>query len=137
MRVNEEEQGVRLVRFMGAAVLGGLLAAGISMMVLFFCSLGISAGLLSESHMVQYTFAGCVIGGFSGGLFAVLRCRAKTLLVGLGAGCILFLLLLTIGSILYSDISLEQRGVGLLCACLLGGALAGLIGGRPKKKRRR
>ncbi|MCC8120977.1 MAG: TIGR04086 family membrane protein, partial [Oscillospiraceae bacterium] len=73
MRVNEEEQGVRLVGFMGAAVLGGLLAVGISMMVLFFCSLGISAGLLSESYMVQYTFAGCVIGGFSGGLFAVLR----------------------------------------------------------------
>ncbi|MCD8375330.1 MAG: TIGR04086 family membrane protein, partial [Oscillospiraceae bacterium] len=84
MRVNEEEQGVRLVRFVGSAVLGGLLAAGVALMALFFCSLGVSAGLLSEDYMVQYAFAGCVLGGFAGGLFAALRCRAKTLLVGLG-----------------------------------------------------
>lgn len=137
MRVNEEDQGVKLVRFMSAILLGALLAVGISLMVLFLCSVGISGGWLSESYMLQYTLAGCVVGSFAGGLFAVLRCRAKTLLVGLGVGCILFLLLLTIGSLLYTDTSLERRGVGLLCACLLGGALSGLLGGKQKKKKRK
>ncbi len=137
MRKNEEEQGAKLVRFMSGILLGGVLALLVCLAILLICSAGISGGWLSDRHMVQYTFAACALGSLMGGAFAVARCRAKTLLVGLGEGGVLFLLLLTIGLLFYPGMSVEERGLGLLCACLAGGALAGLFGGKTKKKRRK
>lgn len=137
MRKNEEEQGAKLIRFMSSILLGGVLALAICLTFLFLCSIGIAKGWVSNRFMVQYTLAGCVLGCLIGGMFAVLRCRTKTLLVGLGVGVVLFLLLLTIGLVFYPGMSVEKRGIGLLCACLFGGALAGLLGGKPKKKRRK
>ena len=137
MRKSEEEQGTKLVRFMSGILLGGVLALLVCLAFLLICSAGISGGWISNRHMVQCTFAGCVLGSLAGGMFAVLRCRVRTLLVGLGVGCVFFLLLLTIGFLFYPGMSVEERGVGLLCACLFGGALAGLLGGKPKKKRRK
>lgn len=86
MRKSEEEQGTKLVRFMWGILLGGVLALLVCLAVLLICSVGISGGWISDRHMVQCTFVGCVLGSFVGGMFAVLRCRARTLLVGLGAG---------------------------------------------------
>lgn len=137
MRKNEEEQGARLIRLMSSVLLGGVLALAVCLVFLFLCSIGISKGWISDRFMVQCTLAGCVLGGLIGGMFAVLRCRSRTLVVGLGAGAVLFLLLLTIGVLFFSGMSIENRGVGLLCGCLFGGALAGLLGGKPKKKRRK
>lgn len=137
MRKNEEDQGAKLIRCMSGILLGGALAVLVCLALLFLCSVGISGGWLSDRYMVQYTFAACVIGGLVGGLFAVLRCRTRTLLVGLGAGGVFFLLLLTISLLFYPGMSVENRGLGLLCSCLAGGALAGVLGGKPKKKRRK
>lgn len=137
MRKNEEEQGAKLVRIMGGILLGGVLALLICLAALLICSAGISGGWMSDRHMMQYTLAGCVLGSLAGGIFAVLRCRTRTLLVGLGTGCVFFLLLLTIGFLCYPGVSIEKHGFSLLCASLAGGALAGLLGGKPKKKRRK
>lgn len=62
--------------------------------------------------------------------------------MGLTAGAVLFLLLLTIGSLCFENVSLEAGGIGLLCGCLCGGAAAGLLGSgkkkaAPRKKRRK
>ena len=71
-------------------------------------------------------------------LRTVLLMLACSLLVGLAVGGILFLLLLTAGFLAFDTASIEHGGVGVLCACLCGGGLAGLLGGRaPKKKHRR
>lgn len=137
MRKNEEEQGAKLIRFTGGIILGGVLALLVCLAILLICSVGISGGWMSDRHMMQYTLAGCVLGSLAGGMFAVLRCRTRTLLVGLGVGCVFFLLLLTIGFLFYPGISVETHGLGLLCASLAGGALAGLLGGKQKKKRRK
>lgn len=137
MRKNEEEQSVKLIRFMSSIILGGVLALTVCLVFLFLCSVGISSGWVSDRWMVQCTLAGCALGGLIGGMFAVLRCRTRTLVVGLSAGAVLFLLLLTVGLLFYPGMSIENRGVGLLCASLFGGALAGLLGGKPKKKRRK
>lgn len=137
MRKNEEEQGAKLVRCMGGVLLGGALALAVCLLFLFLCSVGISSGWISDRLMVQCTLAGCALGGLAGGFCAARRCRSRTLLAGLGAGAVLFLLLLTIGLLFYPGMSVENRGAGLLCACLAGGALAGLLGGKPKKKRRK
>ena len=137
MQRREEDQGAKLVRFMSNILLGGIAALLVCLVVLFLCAVGISGGWLNDRHMVQYTIAGCVIGCLAGGLFAVLRCRARTLLVGLGVGGVFFLLLLTVGLLFYPDMSMGEQGVGLLCGALFGGALAGFLGGKPKKKRRK
>lgn len=137
MQRREEEQSAKLVRYLGNILLGGVLALLVCLAVLLLCAVGISSGWLNDRHMVQYTIAGCVIGCAVGGLFAVLRCQARTLLVGLAVGGVFFLLLLTVGLLFYPDMSMGERGVGLLCGALFGGALAGFLGGKPKKKRRK
>ena len=78
----------------------------------------------------------CVIGALIGGMYAAGRIGRRTLLVGLGVGGVLFLLLLTAGLLAYDTASVEQGGGGLLCGCLCGGGLAGLLGGLGKKRRR-
>jgi putative membrane protein (TIGR04086 family) len=137
MGKKEEEQASALVRLMSGILLGGALALLVCLAVLLICSVGISGGWIGEGNMTQVTLAGCVLGSFVGGLLAVSRSRTRRLLVGLGAGCVFFLLLLLIGVLFYPDVSVDGRGLGLLCASLVGGALAGLLGGRGKKKRRK
>ena len=136
MRKNEEEQGAKLVRIMSSILLGGVLALAVCLVFLFLCSVGISNGWVSDHYMVQYTLVGCVLGCLIGGVFAVSRCRSKTLLIGLGVGFVVFLLLLTIGLLFYPGMSVEEGGLSLLLACLFGGALAGLLGGKPRRSSR-
>ena len=137
MRKTEEDQGAKLVRAMTGVLLGGVLALAVCLVFLFLCSIGISGGWLSEGLMYQMTVVGCVIGGFAGGMTAVRRCGSRALIAALCAGGVFFLLLLTIGVLLFEDMSLENGGLGVLCGALCGGAAAGLLGGKPKKKKRK
>lgn len=137
MRKNEETQSAQMIRFMSSVLLGGVLALVICLVFVFFCSIGIASGWLNEHLMLQYTIAGCALGSLIGGLFAVKRFQAKTLLVGLSIGVLIFLFLLIAGMLLYTGVSVESHGFGLACACLVGGVLAGFLGGKQKKKRRR
>ena len=87
--------------------------------------------------MYQMAVVRCVIGGFAGAMTAVRRCGSRALIVGLAVGAVFFLLLLTVGVLLFESMSLEAGGLGLLCGGLCGGAAAGLMGSKPKKKRRK
>lgn len=137
MRKNEEERGAELVRYMTSVLLGGVTALLICVSLLFVCALAISAGWLNEQGMMQYILASCVISCLLGGMYAVFRCQGKTLVVGVCVGVIFFLLLLTVGLVFYPGMSVENHGVGLACAGLAGGALAGVLGGKKRKKKRR
>ena len=137
MRKTEEDQGTRLVRAMTNILLGGVVALAVCLMFLFLCSIGISGGWLQEGLMYQMAVVSCVIGGFAGAMTAVRRCGARALIVGLAVGAVFFLLLLTVGVLLFESMSLEAGGLGLLCGGLCGGAAAGLMGSKPKKKRRK
>ena len=97
------------------------------------CAAAVSGGLAGEELGYQFTIVGCVLGGFCGGLLAVRQCGGG-LLAGLGAGTVLFLLLLTVGALCFESMSLQAGGIGLLCGCLCGGAAAGLFSGRGKKR---
>ena len=141
MGKREEDQGARLIRCGMGVLLGGILALAVCCLFLLGCSVAVSNGLVGEDLGYQFTIVGCVLGGFSGGLLAVKRCGCG-LLAGLGAGAVLFLLLLTVGTVCFESMSLQAGGVGLLCGALCGGAAAGLLaGGRgkktPRKKRRK
>ena len=137
MRKTEEDQGTRLVRAMTNILLGGVVALAVCLMFLFLCSIGISGGWLQEGLMYQMAVVSCVIGGFAGAMTAVRRCGSRALIVGLAVGAVFFLLLLTVGVLLFESMSLEVGGLGLLCGGLCGGAAAGLMGSKPKKKRRK
>lgn len=137
MRKNEEEQGARLIRYMLDILLGGVAALITCFLFLLLASVAISRGWLSEELMYQLTIVGCVLGGFVGGALAVSRSRSRTLIVGLLVGVVFFLLLLTVGLLAYGSAIPEEGGLGLLCGALCGGAAAGIVGGKPKKKRRK
>lgn len=133
-KINEEDQGARRVRVMTCILLGGIIGLLSCFLFLLLCSAGISIGVLDESLMYQLTIVGCVIGGFLGGLWAVGRCRSRTLIVGLSVGFIFYLLLMTGGILVFENNASAERWFGLFCGALCGGALAGLLGGKPRKK---
>ena len=137
MRKNEEDQGARLVRHMLDVLLGGVVALGACFLFLLLVSVGLSRGWLGEDLMYQFTVVGCVLGGFIGGTVAVGRCQSRTLIVGLLVGVVFFLLLLTAGLLFYRSVAPEEGGLGLLCGALCGGAAAGLLRGKPQKRRTR
>lgn len=137
MRKGDEEQGAWAIRAISQVLLGGGIGVAVSLLFLLLCAFAISMGLFSQNHTGYLTVAACVLGGLVGGGFAVGRCKGRSLIVGTLAGVVLFLVLLTIGLILYKETALEEGGLALAAGCLCGGALAGLLGARPKKKRRK
>ena len=132
----EETSGL-WITVMGQLLLGGLAAVLTALLVLLVCSLLVSGGAVPERAMDRAVLAACVLGALAGGLLAVRRIGRSTLLVGGGVGAILFLLLLSVGSLVFESASLSNGGVMILLACLCGGAIPGILGRKPKKKRRR
>ena len=139
MGKKEEDQSTRLIRCGIDVVCGGILALAVCFLFLLGASAAISVGAVGEQMLYQLTVAGCVLGSFAGGTFAVKRCGGA-LLTGLTTGCVLFLLMLTIGTLCFDTVSLEEGGLGLLGGVLCGGAAAGLMGsgrGMDSRKKRR
>ncbi|MCD7947425.1 MAG: TIGR04086 family membrane protein [Oscillospiraceae bacterium] len=147
MQKTEAEQGQNLVYYAAWIVLGGVAAMIVCILVLLVGSILISRGVVGEGAMHQTALIACVLGGIFGGHMAVKRCATRTLLVGLGAGVVFFLILLTIGTLggmLAANSNANAGGsgstIGTCCACLCGGAIAGLLGtkqSKPRKKRRK
>lgn len=134
MRKNEEDQSAKLIRYMVGVLLGGVVALAACFVLLLLASVGISSGRLAQEHMDQITIVACVVGSFLGAMTAIKRCGARTLIVGLAVGAVLFLLLLTGGVLLYHTTALEAGGIGILCGSLCGGAAAGVLLGMVGKK---
>ena len=132
----QEDPGSLWINTMCDLMKGGVIAGVAAIVTLLLCAVLVSTGLLREQWMEGAGLACCVLGAMIGGLYGVKKIRRRTLLVGLGVGGVLFLLLLTAGFLAYEDASLEQGGVGILCACLCGGGAAGILGGMGKKRRR-
>lgn len=135
MRKNEEDQGTMLLRYGKAVLLGGAVAFAVSLILLFLAAAGVSGGLLDGALRYQLAVISCVLGSFSGGVFAVRLSPARGLFVGLAVGAVLFLLQLTVSLLLYGGLSVESGGVGLLFGALCGGAAAGILSGGGKRKR--
>ena len=133
----QEEPGKQWIDSMCDLLKGGAVAGVVTILALLIGAVLVSAGVLRERWMSGAVLSVCVLGAFVGGLYAIGKIGSRSLLVGLGVSCVLFLLLLTAGLLAYDTTSMEQGGAGILCACLCGGGIAGILGSRPKKKRRR
>ncbi len=132
-----EHEVKTVVELIGNILLGGVLALAVCCALLFLASVAISAGWLKEDLISEFAVAGCAVGTACGALCAILRCKSKTLVIGLAVAAVFFLLLLTAGLMAYGQLSLEQGGILRLCASLCGGGAMGLLCGRPRKKKRR
>jgi len=125
------------IKFLINILLGGAISLPICFLLLFFFSIGISAGWL-EIHLTRpLTAIGCILGAGIGAMIACRRCGSRTLLVGLGTAAFFFLLLVAGGAFFYPSISIGQGGVIWLCSSLAAGGGVGLLCGKPKKKKRK
>ena len=135
-RRQEDQGGVQWLNAMCEVLKGGVLAGVTAILSLLACAVLVSLGVLPVGGMKGAVLAVCVLGSLVGGAYGVKKVGTLPLL-GPGVGLVLFLLLLTAGLLVYDGASVEQGGAGILLACLCGGAIPGLLGRRPKKKRRR
>lgn len=125
------------VNAMCDVLIGGALAGLVAILALLLCAVLLSIGIVPVDAMYGVVLAVCVAGSLVGGIYAIHKVSGRSLLVGLGVGAVLFLLLLTAGLIVYEESSIANGGAGILCACLCGGAIPGLLARKPKKKHRR
>lgn len=132
-----KEMGGQWLNAMCEVLKGGVLAGVVTILVLLICAVLVSVGLVPVEAMYGAVLAACALGAFAGGIYAVRHVEGRSLLAGLGVGAVLFLLLLTAGFIVYQGASVANGGAGILCACLCGGTIPGLLERKPKKKRRR
>ena len=131
-----EAQGSGAALAVTAVMLGGLLALGVALTVLLLGAIAVSGGILKEDAAAQVTAAACVAGCFVGGLLACTRCGSKRLPAGLAVGGVCCLLILAVGLLMGDGLQLGAQALIELAACLCGGAIAGMLcGGRRQKKR--
>ena len=114
---------------------GGVLAGAIALLLLAMCALLMSAGILRERWMEGLVLLVCVLGAVVGGGVTVARVGERGLLTGVAVGMSLSLVLLTVGVLVY-DADPMAGGLRVILACLCGGGIAGVLFGKPKKKRR-
>lgn len=130
-----EERGADAVQMATGVALGGLLALGVELVILLLGAIAVSNGILREDAAPQLTAAACVLGCFAGGLLACSKWKSRRLLGGLATGLVCYLLILAVGLLMSDRTELGAQALIELAGCLCGGALAGMIGGRRKKKR--
>lgn len=135
MKKREEEHGARLIHLLTCILAGGGIAFGLSIAALVAGAALIASGRLPEDVMDQVTICAAVLGCFIGGLYGVLCVKSRVLLVGLAVGVVFYLLWMTAGLITSGTVS-GMGSLRLLCCGLLGGAAAGFLGARPKKRRK-
>lgn len=134
MRKKKKEQSVRLIHCGMGLVLGDVTVLVACFVFLPVASTVISGGLAGEELTYQLTIVGCALGVFMDDLLAAWRRGSRVLIVGLATGGMLFLLLLTIGTLCFEMVSLEAGGIGLLYDSLCGGVAVRILGGGGKKK---
>lgn len=132
-----EQDTKEIIKLMGNILLGGAMALAVCCVLLFCAAGAVSLGWLKEEHMTQLIVVCCAVGTACGALWAIRRCKRRVLLVGLLVPAVFFLLLLTVGLLVYRDIVLEQGAAAVLSGSACGGAAMGLLCGRPRKRKRR
>ena len=135
-RKSEDRQPVWLTLALNV-LRGGVVAFVVASVVLLVAAFFISAGALGDDRIGSAVIAACLLGSFTGGFVTVLRQQSVPIVSGVLVGVVLFLILLSVGFLLYGDDGAMSSVGSVFCACMCGGGLAGVLGSRPKKKRRR
>lgn len=102
-------------------------------LLLIVASIGISHGSIGEEQMSGAVVASVFLAAFCGGGYTLSKTGKKGLFVGLLQGALLFLLLCLLGFTIYPQTSMANGGLGILFACLSGGAVAKFLVKKKKK----
>jgi len=117
------------------AVIGSLIALGLTLVLLLIASGLVVSGRLPEGLMrgsvVILLFLTSMIGAF----IAILRNRTRALIVGLCEGAILYAITLVFGAFSPGATFFGELSLFLLLAAISGGLFAGIVCNRPKKRR--
>ena len=132
----EEPQGAVWLSGVLNLLRAGGLGVAAALVVLGVAAAMISFGWIDYERGGGAVVAACLLGGFLGGVFAVGKRRGAALVAGLGAGAVMGLLLLLLGLVVYGARPAVGSVGTVLGACLCGGGLAGVLTGKPKKRRR-
>ncbi len=130
-----EVQGANAVQMTVAVVLGGLLALGVELVILLLGAVAVSKGILRDNISPQLTAAACVVGCLIGGTLTCARWNSRRLLAGLATSAVCYLLVLAVGLLMNNGPELGLQALIELAGCLCGGALAGMFGGKGKRKK--
>ena len=124
-------------KFVRSSLIGTLATFFVCVILILLGSLCVTQGLISEQHIMKYILFTCFLGCFIGGTMGASKAKSKTLVIGICVAIVVFLIQMFIGHISYTEASVEEKGIPLLLADLAGGILAGFIGGRRKKRKKR
>lgn len=116
---------------------GGLLALGVYLLGLLLLALLLVKGALPEGSAFPTVAVLCVLAVFCGGTVAARRSPWGTLPAGLLCAALFAVVLAAVGTAFWQGITWTGHGGVLLLCALGGGVLAGLLGGRKRKKRKR
>ena len=133
----QEEKGGAWMGAAGELAKGSAVALGLALLLLMGCAAAVSAQWFGQQAMERCAVVVCITGALVGAAVSMRRNREWAMVLGLGTGGMLFLLLLSMGVLLYENAPVLEHMPSILCACLCGGAMAGILGRKPKKKRRR
>ena len=133
----QEEKGSAWMGVTGALVKGSAAALCLTLLLLLGCAAAVSVQWLGQQAMDRCVVMSCIAGALVGAAISMRNAREWAMPLGLGTGMALFLLLLSMGILLYENSPVLDSVPGVFCACLCGGAMAGILGRKTKKTRRR
>ncbi len=116
---------------------GGLLALGVYLLGLLLLAFLMVKGTLPERSAFPVVAVLCVLAVFCGGMVAARRSPWGTLPAGLLCAVLFAVVLAAVGTAFWQGITWTGHGGILLLCALGGGGLAGLLGGRKRRKRKR
>ena len=134
MRKGKEKKPVPLGTVTNAAI-GSLIALGFALVLLLIASTLVVSGRLPEGLMGGIAVLTLFLASLLGAFAAIRRNRTRVLVVGLCEGAILYAITLVGGAFTEGAAPFGELSLFLLFAALLGGALAGLLSSRPKKRK--
>ncbi len=116
---------------------GSVLALTAALVLLLVGAAAVSGGWIGQNSMDRCVTVICVAAAMIGAVVSIKGSREVALPMGMGTGGILFLMLFVLGALLFEGAPAVQQIPTILCACLCGGAITGILGRKTKKKRRR
>lgn len=134
LRNHEVKQENAAQMLLGVAV-GSAVAVAVQLLVLLLGAAAISGGMVQESAQLQLVALACVLGSLTGGLVCACRWPARKLLGGLAVGGMNDVILWLVSLARGGGQILEVRSLVVLVCCVCGGALAGLMCLKGRKKK--
>ncbi|MCL2342672.1 MAG: TIGR04086 family membrane protein [Firmicutes bacterium] len=135
MRKSEAgKDGVRSLLI--SAAIGGLIAAGLTLLLLFLCAVLIAAEILPMGAKSAVILVSAFLSVTAGAAVSAKRLGRSPLPAGLSGALCFFLLILLVTALRGDSVFTGSITLELAVCALAGGAFGGLLGTRQKRRKR-